>query len=368
MNRTGKPALCEGMMVWGDGGSFAYKEDYLDVQGSAPLVVSTNGPTTNWILIREGITAHLTLVNAQLEPSNCDSGCPAVLVERGATLHLTLKGENTLRSGWGRAGIELDGATLAITSRSTGSLLVTSDFGAAIGSGIAGCEGYGGIVFIKGGNIVALGGKDCAGIGTGATLKGQHRQPHAYSVKICGGTVRVEGGGRAAFDRAPDLNDYRASHVVGSHDEQVFEIRPLPTDIPAPLEVVDVSRVHDESIPWMVMEDGVLHAAGFNDVTAVNSANHACVDVTYELEKPGAIAYRWKVRGSDEAGEEIFDRYWFLSGSDGTFLSGSDFLGESDNYRTHLIDGLDPGTYKLTLGVFCFGTEGSVSLDLAPCA
>lgn len=368
MTGTGIPALREGLMVWGDGGSYLYKRDYLDIKGPAPLVISTNGPTAHWIRVRAGVTAHLTMVNASIEPRCSDDGCPGMLVERGATLFLTLKGKNTVKSGWGRAGIELEGSTLCITSRSTGSLVVTSDFGAAIGSGIAGCEGYGGVVCIKGGEIDAIGGAGSAGIGLGGLPSGECMSNQGYTVRIDGGTVRVKGGGRAALDHAPDVRGYRSSRVVGAHDEERFEIRPLPTNTPVPTEVVDMSRVHGESIPWTVADDGMLHAWGFNDHAAHGGLNHACVDVTYVLERPGAIAYRWKVRGSDVAGDAVFDRYWYLSGSDGTFLSGTDFLCESQEFSAHVIDGLEPGTYKLTLGVFCFGHEGSVSLDLSPCA
>lgn len=135
-----------------------------------------------------------------------------------------------------------------------------------------------------------------------------------------------------------------------------------------PVEVVDHSEAHAGSLPWRRHEDGVLHASGFNSADDGRSINHACMDVTYELEGDGAIAYKWKVQGHDVSGNEIFDSYWFLKGSDGTFLSGTDFLREKEQYSTHLIDGLKAGTYDLTLGVFCFGSGGSVSIDLSPCA
>ena len=370
MTRTGVSALADtrkGMMVWGDAGSYTYQLDCLTVTGSDPLVISTSGSTDHWVLVRKGVTAHVTLVNAKIEPCGCDSGCPAILVERDATLNLTLKGVNTTKSGWGRAGIELDGATLVITAQSTGSLIAMSECGAGIGGGVMPDELYGGNVIVRGGSIYALGGADSAGIGSGACLEGVQRPEGAFYVAVHGGSLRAQGNGRACMDHAPDVSEHRASTVTGSHLEEVFVISPLPQHMPAPVEVVDVSHVHDESLPWNRRDDGILHATGFNGADGTG-ANHACVDVTYELTSPGAIAYRWKVQGCDHAGQEIFDRYWFLKGDNGTYLSGSDFLGQKEQFSTHVIDGLEPGTYTLTLGVFCFGEDGSVLLDLSPCA
>lgn len=367
MTRTGIPALSKGMMVWGDAGSYTYQQGCLSITGSDPLVISTGGRTDHWILVRKGVTAHLTLTNAKIEPVGGDSGCPAILVERDATLYLTLKGVNTAKSGWGRAGIELDGATLEITRQGTGSLIAMSEYGAGIGGGVMSDECYGGTVVVRGGSVYAMGGKDSAGIGNGPHLEGMERLADSFDVTILGGSLRAQGNGRAAMDQAPDVSGYRASTVTGSHDGEVFVISPLPRHMPAPTEVVDVSHAHDASLPWTTRDDGILHAIGFNSADG-SKANHACVDVTYELTSPGAIAYRWKVRGADHSGQEIFDSYWFLKGDNGTFLSGSDFLGQKEQFSTNLIDGLQPGTYTLTLGVFCFGEDGSVMLDLSPCA
>ncbi|MDO4805805.1 MAG: hypothetical protein Q4A07_01015 [Coriobacteriales bacterium] len=143
---------------------------------------------------------------------------------------------------------------------------------------------------------------------------------------------------------------------------------PTPSNVAAPMDVVDLSRAHDDSLPWTRGDDGVLHASGFNRVDGNRRINHACMDVTYKLDGEGAIAYSWKVWGRDAAGQEIFDSYWFLKGDDGTLLSGTDFLEEREQYSTNVIDGLNPGTYKLTLGVFCLGSDGGVSIDLSPCA
>ena len=134
--------------------------------------------------------------------------------------------------------------------------------------------------------------------------------------------------------------------------------------VPSPCEVMDMSREHDASLSWTRTEDGLMHVSGFNSETNPARSNHACVNMVYELDEPGAIAYGWKVQGGGSDGAEIFDRYWYLEDGEGLVASGADFLGESDCFSLHVIDGLDAGTYKLTLGVFCLGRDGMVTLDL----
>jgi len=71
----------------------------------------------------------------------------------GANVNLTLVGENRLRSGSNRAGLETpDGSTLVITGASTGSLTAT---GGSSGAGIGGgSSGTGGTIDAIGGNAV----------------------------------------------------------------------------------------------------------------------------------------------------------------------------------------------------------------------
>lgn len=80
------------------------------------------GTTTNGIYISNGVTVDLTIENLNITKSEDISSC--ISVGYGATLNLTVKGENNLKAtGWGSAGIEVMGrtkATLRITSASTG--------------------------------------------------------------------------------------------------------------------------------------------------------------------------------------------------------------------------------------------------------
>lgn len=136
-------------------------------------------------------------------------------------------------------------------------------------------------------------------------------------------------------------------------------------ELQAPTTIYDVSAEHDESLPWQCSDEGIWQVTGFNRRDGSPCINHACVDVTYELEQPGAIAYHWKVKGADAQGRGIFDHYWYLRGSDGLLRGGEGFLEEREEYTTHIHDDLPAGTYKLTLGVFCLGHDGEVSFDLA---
>lgn len=134
----------------------------------------------------------------------------------------------------------------------------------------------------------------------------------------------------------------------------------------APINVHDVSNEHDASLPWQCTSDGTLYLAAFDKTSRFASVNHAGINATYRLEQPGDIAYKCKVQGTCRDGQEAFDHYWHLVGSDGTRRAGEGFLSESEEFSTHRIENLEPGTYQLTLGVFCLGDKGIVLLDLAP--
>lgn len=357
-------------LVRGEQCAYRYDDGCLTLVGPQPVTVTTDGPTTDWIHVEQDVDANLTLQDADIETILSEDGCPAILVARGATLNLTLAGENCALSGWGRAGIELDGGTLVVTEQSSGSLIASSDFGAGIGGGIVGDACYGGTIVINGGHIFALGGKDSSGIGCGANWTGSHDGDEGFSVIVNGGNVFARGTGQGSgigsVAGRPCGSIVINGGAVRAESEGYAALGKEPClDVVPPASVEDKSHEHDDSLAWERTHDGLFHATGFNREDN-RRVNHACMDVTYELENPGSIAYRWKVIGNDGAGGEIFDRYWFLIGSDGTFRSGTDFLGESDDFTVHLIEGLEAGTYNLTLGVFCFGDDGVVSIDLNP--
>ena len=142
-------------------------------------------------------------------------------------------------------------------------------------------------------------------------------------------------------------------------------ISPTKSDLATPARVYDKSKEHAGSLPWKRIDENTLSVREFNDPDNPRRCNHACLDLVYKLEEPGSIGYHWKVEGKSASGGEIFDRYWFLRGSDGTLRYGTDFLGEAQEYQEHRFDDLEAGEYTLTMGVFCFGAGGAVSVNLA---
>lgn len=164
------------------------------------------GTTTNGIFISDNTTVNLTIEDLNITKSQDISSC--ISVGYGATLNLTVKGDNTLKAaGWGGAGIEVMGqtkATLRITSDSTGTLTANGGYGEALygsygGAGIGGMARitsnikrvYVGNIIIEGGTINAAGGYQAAGIGGTIGESGGN-------ITITGGTVNATGGYYAA--------------------------------------------------------------------------------------------------------------------------------------------------------------------------
>lgn len=153
------------------------------------------------IVVRSGAKVTVTLENVRLDLSKQRWKTPFV-IENDAKAELILKGENELRAGTTRAAIEVaEGATLTISSASTGGLTAVGGAGAAaIGGGSvtargganapgigAGANGQNFSTTISGGTVAATGGKNIAGIGAGAGASG-------CKTTISGGTVQSGGG------------------------------------------------------------------------------------------------------------------------------------------------------------------------------
>lgn len=152
------------------------------------------------------MTVDLTIENLNITKSEDISSC--ISVGYGATLNLTVKGENNLKAtGWGSAGIEVMGqtkATLRITSASTGTLTAVGGYGSKQfasygGAGIGGMARitsditniYVGDIIIEGGTVNAVGGYQAAGIGGTIGKSGAN-------ITITGGTVNATGGSYGA--------------------------------------------------------------------------------------------------------------------------------------------------------------------------
>lgn len=171
------------ILLTGAGSSNSYQ-----IGDSAPVIYMgkltiTGSTTTNTIQIQQG-THDLILDNVSIKAS----GAPAFSFKPyyGADITVTLRGNNTLQSGSGFAGLQVPhGEALTITAESTGSLTA---IGGTYAAGIGGnYEQTGGIVTINGGRITAQGGLGAAGIGGGHDQDGG-------TVTINGGTITAVGG------------------------------------------------------------------------------------------------------------------------------------------------------------------------------
>lgn len=188
-------------------------------------------------LVIDGVTLNLTIENLTIDRSAAWSsagycGCSAIELTNGATLNLTLKGENTLKGhGNGGAGICVKkGTTLKITKDSIGSLTAVGGDGggSAAGIGADACDYHSdgitkksvGTILIEGGNIYARGGSytifgtrnpsmGSAGIGASAYGDG------TGSITISGGVVTAEGGCTAAGIGGGDHSSLTEINISG---------------------------------------------------------------------------------------------------------------------------------------------------------
>lgn len=169
---------------------YTYEAGVLTIKTAEPITIEMpKGMETpvNRIVVPSGSVANITLNNVKLDMSDSDSTCAFDMT--GATVNLTLAGENTLKSGNECAGLQVpDGAALIITEESTGSLTASGDEGAGIGGGNG---SVGGSITINGGSVKASGGDASAGIGGGQDRAGG-------TITINGGTVLAKGGADAA--------------------------------------------------------------------------------------------------------------------------------------------------------------------------
>jgi uncharacterized repeat protein (TIGR02543 family) len=174
-----------GLIVTGgtENTDYSYVGNTLTILTGTPLTLSGSTGTTK-VIIYTNVTANLTLQDALIDARSL--GAAAIHIFGGATLNLTLLGNNTLWSGTNLGGIDVtSGKTLVITQASTGILNVT---GGSDGAGIGGGNGAScGNVTIWNGTIYATGIYDGAGIGGGKGGIGGN-------IVIRGGTVKATGG------------------------------------------------------------------------------------------------------------------------------------------------------------------------------
>ena len=144
---------------------------------------------------------NLTLKNVKIDVSDAD-GKAALSVQGDGNVTIELDGNNELKSGVQRAGLEKN------TSTSTGTLTLKDDkeagsgslkatggkYGAGIGGGNYGSGNYGSgkTITIKGGTVTAKGGDCGAGIGGGNGGYGGYG--NGKNITITDGTVTATGG------------------------------------------------------------------------------------------------------------------------------------------------------------------------------
>jgi hypothetical protein len=128
----------------GSGGSFTYSSSVVTLTTTGGNYVITGGTANKRIVVQSGITANITLNGVNISVEYCPFDMS------GATVNLTLTGENTLKSGYNRAGINVpNGASLTIDGG--GTLNAT---GGSQGAGIGGGNnGTAGSLEINGGSV-----------------------------------------------------------------------------------------------------------------------------------------------------------------------------------------------------------------------
>ena len=160
-------------------------------------VIKSNGSSSNTVTIHadEGKTVNVTLDNVNIDTS--ETGKAAVSVTGSGNTNIELKGNNTLTSGSGHAGLEHnktdDSGTLTITDNNNDGKLTAN--GGAGSAGIGGGFGNDGQAAITGGEITANGGDYGAGIGGG---KNYNSAGGNGDVAISGGKITAQGGDHAA--------------------------------------------------------------------------------------------------------------------------------------------------------------------------
>lgn len=167
------------------------------IADSDPVISGTSGSNTITIIADAGNTANVTLDGVNIDVSN--TGATGVPGEAGIStkgdgnVTIELEGDNTVKSGNYRAGVEKgNGGNLTIKDDGgkDGSLAAT---GGEYGAGIGGSDSKdGNNITISGGTVNATGGIHGAGIGGGNGGNGNN-------ITISGGTVNATGNNGAGI-------------------------------------------------------------------------------------------------------------------------------------------------------------------------
>lgn len=160
-------------------------------------------------LVIDGVTVNLTINDLNIVIDGYHGNQSGIALKNGATLNLTITGDNVLTADYGGAGISVPaGCTLNITKESTGTLKATggNSYGGGAGIGAVGNEWTigatanntktvgtininGGTIIAKGGSTMAYGAYHMGASGIGGSTDGT-----TGTINISGGTVTATGG------------------------------------------------------------------------------------------------------------------------------------------------------------------------------
>ena len=178
---------------------------------AAPAASTSNGFLRNTITVINNFAntvLNLTLKDVKIDVSDTGNegrpsrtGKAALSVQGKGNVEIELDGENELKSGAYRAGLEKNNSTSAGTltlkdNKEAGSGSLNAE-GGALSAGIGACyeEGTKNII-ITGGTVTATGGDGGAGIGGGSD--GRNSDSNGKNITITGSTVTAKGGNGSA--------------------------------------------------------------------------------------------------------------------------------------------------------------------------
>ena len=171
----------------GSGGQTVTQGTNVDIPDDAPVITGSSTTSTVTITAAENQTANVTLKDVNIDVSGI-AGSAAVSTSGDGSVTIELDGENTVKSGSNRAGLEKNNTgslTITDANNDSGSLDATGgEGGAGVGGGY---HGSGSDITISGVEVNATGGHYAAGIGGGDNGSGSN-------ITITDSDVTAEGG------------------------------------------------------------------------------------------------------------------------------------------------------------------------------
>ncbi len=174
-----------------ENGQTKYKVNGNDVDGTEIEITGYNGRHAYYVEITsgDGASALIRFKDLHIDNSTVTNGF-AVITGGDGKVEIELDGDNTLKAGENRAGLQKENAGLLIIKDADGTAGKLAATGGKYGAGIGGGYEGSGTVTISGGDVTATGGVCGAGIGGGVNGSG--------TVTIEEGTVEATGGSGGA--------------------------------------------------------------------------------------------------------------------------------------------------------------------------